>query len=280
MATLWASRTFRGILALGALAAAIGSILALKPRPSPEPNVRFNEVALDHLPMRAYQARVAHEQGGGRSAGVIVLAAAGLGAVAQADTPLGDAVYNKQMPLPLPPGRSVDQYATDAQKIVRLAEKELDGPPLSNCDHKTAGVCDAVAFLCSIAAVDPEGRRITREAAARRLVAMFRSARQAEYGDPRTRDRAGVMVTVRLRIVNEQGRQVAIHWSVYDEEQRLDLLWTTTHQSLLITPQDANDSILATLWLPLPKRRGRYHVRLDAYVGGTLVAFGQTDEFR
>jgi hypothetical protein len=277
-ATLWASRTFRAVVALGALAAAIGSILALKPQSSPEPNVQFDEIALAHLPMRAYQARIAHEQGSGRSAGVIVLAAVGLGAVAHADTPLGDAVYSEQLPMPLPPGRSADQYATDAQKIVRQAEKELDGPSLSDCDHKTAGVCDAVAFLCNIAAVDSEGRRITREAAARQLVAMLRSVRQAGSGGPR--DPAGVMVTARLRIVNEQGHRVAIHWSVYDEEQRLNLLWTTTHQSLLITPQDADDSVLVTLWLPLPKRRGRYHVRLDAYVGGKLVDYEQTDEFR
>jgi hypothetical protein len=107
---------------------------------------------------------------------------------------------------------------------------------------------------------------------------MLRSVRQAGSGDPR--DPAGVIVTAKLRIVNEQGHQVAIHWSVYDEEQRLDLLWTTTHQSLLITPQDADDSVLATLWFPLPKRPGHYYVRLDAYVGGRLADYEQTDELR
>jgi hypothetical protein len=281
-ATLWASWTFRAIIALGALAAAIGSILALKPRPSPEPKptVQFAEIALDHLPMEAYEARVVHAQGGGRSAGVIVLAIAGFGAVAQADTPSGSADYDERMPMPPPPGRSASQYATDIQKIVQQADEELDGPSLSDCVHKTNGTCDALAFLCTIVAVDAQGRRIPREAATSKLVSLLRSVRKAGTGAPGTWSPAGVMVTARLRIVNEQGHQVAIHWSVYDKEQRLALPWTTTHQSLLITPRHTDDRIIATLWLPLPKRRGHYYVRLDAYVGGELVAFGHTGTFR
>jgi hypothetical protein len=284
-ATLWASRAFRAVLALGTLAAAIGSILALKPKPFPEPKptVQFGEIALDHLPMRAYQARVVHEQGGGGRAGgvgAIVLTAAGFGAVAQADTPSGTAVYDEHLSIPLPAGRSAEKYATDTRQIVQQADQELDGPSLSDCVHKTSGTCDALAFLCTIVAVDAKGRRITQEAAARKLVAMLRSVRAAGSGAPGTWGPAGVLVSAKLRIVNEQGRQVAIHWSVYDEEQRLGLLWTTTHQSLLITPRHTDDRIVATLWLPLPKRRGHYHVRLDAYVRGELVDFGHTGTFR
>jgi hypothetical protein len=313
--------------------------------------VEFGEILLDHVPMDAYEARIVHTQGGRGSggastgAGVIVLTAAHLGAVAQAEdgtategappiegptdteanpdtgTEPGEtapkpqppapststkptteshpsdgngtvsttsstpndvvapvAVLDRQQPLPVPSGQTAAEFASDLQTIVQQANAQLDSPTLSECINKVGGPCDAALLLTAIVAVDSEGQPVTPDVAARKLVKLLRSVRKA--GDGTTQNPAGVLVTAELRSVNQKGKHVSVRWSMYDEEQRLDLPWTSTHQSLTIIPRRTPDPVIATLWLPLPKPRGNYNIRLDAYVDGQLIDSARTDRFR
>ena len=56
--------------------------------------------------------------------------------------------------------------------------------------------------------------------------------------------------------------------------------WLVNRRALVARPEVASDRASGDFWVPLPRRRGPYFVRLGVYDEGTRLTFADTESFR
>jgi hypothetical protein len=79
----------------------------------------------------------------------------------------------------------------------------------------------------------------------------------------------GLLVTTKIRLVALGHRDVSLTWSVLpmDGQGGLGRVWQGPNLSYRLSAEDDDDRVVVPLWIPLPKRTGRYIVRLDVFRG-------------
>ena len=77
----------------------------------------------------------------------------------------------------------------------------------------------------------------------------------------------GVTLSFDLELEGFKGRSVDVRWSLYDAgaRERVPRDWLSNRRALAMRPEAAFDRPSAEFWVPLPKQRGPYFVRLSAY---------------
>ena len=77
----------------------------------------------------------------------------------------------------------------------------------------------------------------------------------------------GVTLGFDLELEGFEGERVEVRWSLYDAGagERVPRDWLSNRRALAVRPEAAFDRPSAEFWVPLPKQRGPFFVRLSAY---------------
>jgi hypothetical protein len=106
-----------------------------------------------------------------------------------------------------------------------------------------------------------EGRR----QAAGFAVTMLKQVRSRSAGGGR-RDAVGVLVTYHLRLIGFDGERVTVGWSLFTPKPaRLPEDWMFSRRAAVAEADRQDDSAVDMIWVPLPRRRGPYFIRLSVY---------------
>lgn len=108
-------------------------------------------------------------------------------------------------------------------------------------------------------------------AAAQRIVTLFAASR-GEVSE-HTVHPLGVMVTFEADLVGFTGTPATIRWSMFsaDPARHLDPQWYQTVPVLSVTPDSNDDRFSSQFWVPEPRRRGDYYIRLEVDSADHLV---------
>jgi hypothetical protein len=100
-------------------------------------------------------------------------------------------------------------------------------------------------------------------AAAQKVVTLFATSRGETTGH--TVHPLGVMITFEADLVGFAGTPATIRWSLFSANpaQHLDPEWYRTVPILRVTPDTNDDRFSSQFWVPEPRRRGDYFVRLE-----------------
>jgi hypothetical protein len=93
----------------------------------------------------------------------------------------------------------------------------------------------------------------------------------------------GVTLSFDLELEGFKGRSVDVRWSLYDAgaRERVPRDWLSNRRALAVRPEAAFDRPSAEFWVPLPKQRGPYFVRLSTYDDqGKRLAYADSKSFR
>ena len=104
---------------------------------------------------------------------------------------------------------------------------------------------------------------VAQAVAARRLVALFANSR-GEVINHKLHP-FGVMVTFTARLVGFQGKVATVLWSLYSAAAGAPLNeeWFKTVIAMRITPDNNDDTFSNQFWIPEPRPKGPYYVRLE-----------------
>jgi len=77
----------------------------------------------------------------------------------------------------------------------------------------------------------------------------------------------GVVVNFVAEIEGYRGKQSVVRWSLFDarEGTRMPQPWLRNREALRLVPEAGSDRGSLAVWVPLPRRRGPYFVRLELF---------------
>jgi hypothetical protein len=291
---LWGSTASKAITSAGAIAGAIVAIVGVGKLviPDKQPSNPHDSVsirAVQAIPQSLSDFRPAlrreREADGGSITGTIVLAANALKLLAEVthDRPAERAnaqVLAPKVPVVLPEATTSADFVATAATIVDTAQPLVPDVNLESCDLKMGGVCMAILFMLGAISVDREGRAVAPEVAAKRIATVLSRTRTVKAGGRRVP--LGLLVTTKIRLVGLNHRDVSLMWSVLpiDGQGALGPVWRGPNLSYRLSAEDEDDRVVVPLWIPLPKRKGRYIVRLDAFRGNADLEQADSKPFR
>ncbi|HEV2059403.1 MAG TPA: hypothetical protein VGR11_08595 [Solirubrobacteraceae bacterium] len=92
----------------------------------------------------------------------------------------------------------------------------------------------------------------------------------------------GVVVNFSAEIEGFRGKQSVVRWSLFDarERTRMPQPWLRNRDALRLVPEAGSDRGSLAVWVPLPRERGPYFVRLELIDDrGTRLAKADTKSF-
>jgi hypothetical protein len=118
------------------------------------------------------------------------------------------------------------------------------------------------------AATDDKGHTVPPDVAAERVATLFRSARSAPLHGKR--EPVGALVSANLDLDGLKNTWVSLSWSMYPEGETEPLFgeWLRTTAAFKLKPSTDHDTAAASLWVPLPKKKGNYVVTLTLSLRG------------
>ena len=137
------------------------------------------------------------------------------------------------------------------------------------CDDPVASTCP-LGDAASAAMQDENGGAVSPEKAAQRIAGLLRQTRTisvqtATHGIPAgSRDYLGALVSVAVRLEGLRGRRVFLRWSIWDigNQHRLYGDWLADNLAYRLKADTNDDKAALDLWIPMPKNKGRYYVRI------------------
>lgn len=189
-------------------------------------------------------------------------------------------VLTPRIPIVLPQATTSADYVDTAATIVDTAQPLVPDIDIESCDLKINGVCLATLFMLSAISVDREGRAVAPEVAAKRIATVLHRTRTVDVGGRRVP--LGLLVTTKIRLVALRHRDVSLTWSLLPVDGRSGLgrVWQGPNLSYRLRAQDDDDRVVVPLWIPLPKRKGRYIVRLDVFHADANLEQADSKPFR
>ncbi len=298
---LWGSTASKAITSAGAIAGAIIAIVGVgrlvipdKPPSNPHDSVSIRGVQAIPQALSDFRPTLRHEREAddGSVSGTILLAANALRLLAEVTVPAGtrshdlpaeraDAqVLAPKVPVVLPQATTSADFLDTAATIVDTAQPLVPDVSIDSCDLKMGGVCMAILFMLGAISVDREGRAVAPELAAKRIATVLNRTRTVKAGGRRVP--LGLLVTPKVRLVALSHRDVSLTWSVLpiDGQGALGPVWRGPNLSYRLSAEDDDDRVVVPLWIPLPKRKGRYIVRLDVFRGNTDLEQADSKPFR
>jgi hypothetical protein len=189
-------------------------------------------------------------------------------------------VLAPEVPVVLPEATTSADFVEAAATIVETAQPLVPEVNIDSCDRKIDGVCMAILFMLGAISVDRDGRAVTPEVAAKRIAKVLNLTRTVNAGGRRVP--LGLLVTTKIRLVALRHRDVSLTWSVLpiDGQGALGPVWRGPNLSYRLSAEDDDDRVVVPLWIPLPKRKGRYIVRLDVFRGNADLEQADSKPFR
>jgi hypothetical protein len=105
-----------------------------------------------------------------------------------------------------------------------------------------------------------------KQQARRFATTMLRQVRSRSVGR-RRREAVGALVTYDLRLVGFDGERVTVGWSLWTASKRARLPenWMFSRRAAVVEADRQDDSAAGMVWIPLPRDRGPYFIRLSLY---------------
>lgn len=293
---LWKTVT-KAVLGAGALAAAIGAVLALWPSPDPEDSASLSVRVISQVRLSEYSLR---------SSGGVAPDTASAPPFAVAASSRTVDLQDRQPTTPTPSpddselsrvpetgtARPTDPEATGegVETMTQQAEEELTDdvlPILAEEDDGLAfgecvdGDCEFPmrAFVSAtneaVGSASPEPVVVAEE-----LVDLFEQVRTVE-DDPGNAEPLGVVVATDMELSGLRDQQVMLSWSIWprDGEARLFGQWLATNPAYRLEATTDRDTGSLDVWIPLPREPGPYIVRMALARDGTNLASAETEPF-
>ena len=93
----------------------------------------------------------------------------------------------------------------------------------------------------------------------------------------------GVTLSFELELEGFTGERAEVRWSLYDAgaRKRVPRDWLVNRRALVVGAEAASDRASAEFWVPAPKRKGPFFVRLSVYdEDGDRLEFSDSKSFR
>jgi len=117
---------------------------------------------------------------------------------------------------------------------------------------------------------------------AKALLAVLKNTRARSVSSGRT-EPTGVTLSFDLELEGFSGSKAVVRWSLFDAgaRKRVPRDWLVNRRALELQPEAAFDRESSEFWVPLPKRRGPFFVRLTVYnEDGERLTFADSKSFR
>lgn len=173
-----------------------------------------------------------------------------------APTPLPPTTVTSPDPAPPPPPRP---------QVVEALIAQIETEPLEDVmELSESGVSqEALEAVPAIFTGDEDAPH----AELRTVVASSRlQVTQASDGAPRLSP-LGVVVNFSAQIDGYRGKRAVVRWSLFDarERTRMPQAWLRNRPALRLVPEAGSDRGSPAVWVPLPRERGPYFVRLELF---------------
>lgn len=310
----WWATLSAAVLAAGALASAISAVIALWPQPSPpdvEEDAEITSISFVPVALSEYEYRAPNITM--RSLGKNVeydLAALPLSTSMEppSGTPAGPTPPATSTPSTPPTATSTETSATatpsetsptvsptettsgaspsessptgvaaatEYEEVVD--EKELAYYVLPDADQPEAAPMESLVETVSI---DAHGDPVSKEVAARRLVRVLGHTRTVAQSDGRL-DPLGVLVDANLHLQGLRDRTLDLRWSIYElgASGGLSVKWLREVEASHVIGHSDDYTVAVDFWVPMPKRRGDYVLRLTVTDGDTRLHTKLSDPF-
>jgi hypothetical protein len=294
------------VVGAGAVAAAIGSILALWPDPS-APHAKLTNIAVDPVSLQEWEDRHRGENNAQANTGEPMLLAAYQLAQAETDeiTTTEDTTTQEETTTdettteetttdgtttdgengPGAEGDIVTEPLPSAEQQARLnrgLDLALDEPSVPDLD---LGVCgeDLSAPNCGLRStftylLAPHSE-VTARVVAGRLEELFHHLRTSNQDVPP--EPLGMTVNFDVALTHFQGEEAEIRWSLYTRGGgAVPRDWLRNQRVLSLQAEADKDSGSGEFWAPLPSREGSYYIRFGVYEeDGKRVTYKNTRPF-
>jgi hypothetical protein len=182
-------------------------------------------------------------------------------------------------PLVLPSGITRVQavrLTDDVLSRVQDREPQLD----IGCATTESGCQTVIQKLVVSASLDPDGKPVKPAVAAERVVKVLKQTRTVRSGHKR--EPVGAVVTVNVDLSGLRGEPLLLSWSIWQQGGGKRLLgrWLDDNLAYRLKPTSQHDTGSVDLWVPLPKAKGHYFVRLALSDGTTRLASADSEPFR
>ena len=310
------SRAVKIVLAAGAVATALGAIIALgqtlwpdSPAPAERLSATISELQVDpKVPLAEYLEETPDAgRDARRTASVSRLVfASARGAQNETPTIISDPPPPPPTPDPPPPttpdpppptttsttpdpatttpdppaGEPPPPAARD-ERITSLLE-EVETRPIQEVLQLTTDPSETTATMMQFVdqIVTDEGDAPPQEV--RQVLASSRLELSNSTGDKRKLSPLGVVVNFRAEIEGFRGKRSVVRWSLFDARARTRMPqpWLRNRRALTLIPEAGKDGGTPAVWVPLPRKRGPYFVRLELLDDrGTRLAKADTERF-
>jgi hypothetical protein len=297
------------VVGAGAVAAAIGSILALWPGPDPAPHAKLTNITRDpDVSLQEWEDRHRGENNAQASTGEPMLLAAYQLAQAETDgltitedtTTQEETTTDETMteettteetttdedggpdtggdivtePLPSPEQRARLNRGLDLA-VEEPSVPELDlGVCGEDLSDPSCGLRSTMTYL-----LRPQSE-VTAVVVAERLAELFDGIRASDEDLPP--EPLGVTVNFDVSLTGFQGDEAEIRWSLYSARGggAVPRDWLRNQRVLSLEAEADEDSGSGEFWAPLPSREGPYVIRFGVYdEDGDRVTYGNTRRF-
>jgi hypothetical protein len=84
-----------------------------------------------------------------------------------------------------------------------------------------------------------------------------------------------------LTLKGFDGRKVEIRWSLYSNGRPVPRPWLKDHPVLTVTGERDEEKVSPEFWVPMPKTRAQYYVRIEVFdEHNTKLTHQKTEPFR
>jgi hypothetical protein len=166
-----------------------------------------------------------------------------------------------------------------AAKHVQAGAKAITSA-LKTCTKGWTSQCVAAAAIVAAAGHDALGTAALSDKTTRtRLTELFEQIRVVKRDGKQVLLGAEVMFTIDLQGL--KNKDVTVTWELYADgsDEPSWPGWLTGNSALKLRATTDDDRAAQPLFVPLPRRPGRYQVRLDAYVDGAPADSASSEWF-
>jgi hypothetical protein len=162
-----------------------------------------------------------------------------------------------------------DCKASELKKALRAREQAYGEGPKAGCTT----VSDLAQGTSGGASENPAQKK-------KAIVTVMRATR-TRIGPNGQPEAVGVAVSFDVTLEGFKGRRAEVHWTLYREHGGpVRHAWLIDHRVLRLKGERDTDMASSDFWIPLPKLRGPYYVRIGVYdERGTRMTYERTRSF-
>jgi hypothetical protein len=296
------------VVAAGAVAAAIGSIIALWPKPVQELNAVITKVSIDRgvtlseyrLRRQIASASVAHPTAAGaRHLAADVSVRQNTTTTAPTTTAPTTTAPTTTAPTTTAPTTTVHEIPTlqlpeDARaRVQEGVQQALNNPTVIAAPMEIGPACerDLTDVKCGLGStvvyanvVNPDGSstEVSPVQIGTRLAKLLAGTRTHEIAQGKV-EPMGVTVNYNVSLKGFRGRKVDVRWSLYDANggHKVPRDWLRDQDIRWWKGEAEKDSASDSFWVPLPKISGPFFIRVGVYdEDGVRLDFKDTPSFQ